>query len=320
MTRSMAGGASPDAGTLAPTRPSGGSAPGLLTMIAAIGAAAAALIGVLAGPAPVSVVTVRGQTVDLFGAGMYRYDSLFSGAANRGTDVVTLLVVLPLLVVALRGFRRGSLRAALTVTGGQAWLLYVYLTMAVGAAFSPLFLLYVGVFAASLWALLVTTTRVDTRRLAAVAPRLPRHGPAVVMVASGLVTMVIWIGPVLAAQLSGATPARLDGYTTLVTVALDAAVITPAALAAGTLIWHRRPVGYRLAVPLLILETLLAPMIIAQTVSQLAAGITFSPAELIGPLTGFAVLAVAAAAVLITVLRVLPGAAPRTPPVPEPDR
>ena len=61
-------------------------------------------------------------------------------------------------------------------------------------------------------------------------------------------------------------------------------------------------------------------MIIAQTVGQLAAGITFSPAELIGPLTGFAVLAVAAAAVLITVLRVLPGAAPGAPSVPEPDR
>jgi hypothetical protein len=123
----MATGTSPDAGTLAPTRPSDVSAPGVLTMIAATGAAAAALIGVPAGPAPVSVVTVWGQTVDLFGAGMYRYDSLFSGAANRGTDVVTLLVVLPLLVVALRGFRRGSLRAALTLTGAQAWLLYVYL-------------------------------------------------------------------------------------------------------------------------------------------------------------------------------------------------
>ena len=171
MTRSTATGATPDAGTLVPTRPSG--VPGVLTMIAATGAAAAALIGVLAGPTPVSVVTVRGQTVDLFGAGMYRYDSLFSGAANRGTDIVTLLVVLPLLVVALRGFRRGSLRAALTLTGAQAWLLYVYLTMAVGAAFSPLFLLYVGVFAASLWALLVTSTRVDTRRL----PRWRRGFP-----------------------------------------------------------------------------------------------------------------------------------------------
>lgn len=316
MTRSMAGGTSPDAATLTPT--SGVSAPGVLTMIAATGAAAAALIGVLTGPAPVSVVTVRGQTVDLFGAGMYRYDSLFSGAANRGTDVVTLLVVLPMVVVALRGFRRGSLRATLALTGAQAWLLYVYLTMAVGAAFNPLFLLYVIVFGASLWALLVTTTKVDTRRLAAVVPRLPRHGPAVVMVTSGLVTMVIWIGPVLAAQLSGAIPARLDGYTTLVTIALDAAVITPAALTAGTLIWHRRPAGYRLAVPLLIVETLLAPMIIAQTVSQITAGITFSPAELIGPLTGFAVLAVAAAAVLIGVLRALPGAAPEVPSVQEP--
>jgi hypothetical protein len=50
------------------------------------------------------------------------------------------------------------------------------------------------------------------------------------------------------------------------------AIITPAAVAAGVLIWRRRPVGYRIAVPLMLVETLLAPLNAAQTISQLAAG------------------------------------------------
>ena len=51
------------------------------------------------------------------------------------------------------------------------------------------------------------------------------------MIASGVVTAVIWVSPVLVAQFQGTGPARLDGYTTLVTVAIDCAVIAPAAIA-----------------------------------------------------------------------------------------
>jgi hypothetical protein len=279
----------------------------LLTLIEAIGAAIAAVTGMLAGPDPLSFSTARGQTVDLFGAGIYHYDSLFFGAGNRGTDAVTLLIVLPLLTLALVGYRRGSLRAAFGLTGVQAWLLYVYATMALGAAYNPLFLVYVTVFATSLWALVLTVRRIDTRRLETAMAGLPRRGPAVLMMISGLVTAVIWLGPVLVAQLSGAVPARLDGYTTLVTVALDSAVITPAALIAAVLIWRRRVVGYQIAVPLLFVETLLAPMIATQTISQLSAGIFLTPGEIAGPLAGFAILAVAAGAVLFSVLRALPG-------------
>ncbi|WP_395728447.1 hypothetical protein [Nakamurella sp.] len=53
--------------------------------------------------------------------------------------------------------------------------------------------------------------KVLARRRAALVPRLPRHGPAVLRTASAVVTTVIWIGPVLAAQLSGATPAGWTG-------------------------------------------------------------------------------------------------------------
>ena len=81
--------------------------------------------------------------------------------------------MLPLLLIGLRSYRRGSLRATLTLTGAQAWLLYAYATMAMGAAFNPLFPLYVIVFSASLWALVLTTSRLDT--LARVVPGLPRR-------------------------------------------------------------------------------------------------------------------------------------------------
>lgn len=274
-------------------------------------ACVASVIGLLAQPQPVTVLTVRAGTAELFGAGVYRYDSLFSGAGNRGTDAVTLLVAVPLLVVAVLGYRRGSLRWQLTLTGVLAWFLYVYATMAVGAAFNPLFLVYVSLFSASLWTFVIAVRTMDVDALAGQVERLPRRVPATLMLASGAATALIWLVPVLAAQITGATPARLDSYTTLVTTAIDAAVITPAAFAAGVLILRRSASGYLLAVPLLVLEAMLAPMIGAQTISQLSAGVALAPGEVIGPLAGFMLLAITAIWVLVITLRAVQEPAPR---------
>lgn len=88
-------------------------------------------------------------------------------------------------------------------------------------------------------------------------------------------------------------------------------MISPATVWAGALILRRDQQGYLIAVSLLVLEILLAPLIIAQTVLQLRAGVTFTLPETLGPRPGFVVLAVAAIAVLVTVLRSVPAAAPR---------
>ena len=53
--------------------------------------------------------TLRGETVHMYGRGLYRYDTVFSGAANRGTDVVSLLLGVPLLVLCTLYYEHDSL-------------------------------------------------------------------------------------------------------------------------------------------------------------------------------------------------------------------
>ncbi len=266
----------------------------------------AAVAGVLSWPDAVSVMSARGQAVQLFGSGVYQFDSLFTGAANRGTDLITLLLVLPALALALVGWWRGSLRSAMVLTGALTWLVYVYGTRSVGAAFSSWFLLDVAVFAAAGWALVLTVSGIDVGAVQRLVPRLPGRWPAALLLISGAVTALIWLIPMVTALMAGDLPERLDGYTTAVTVAVDVAVVAPAAVAAGLGIRRGRASGYLLAVPLLVLAALLAPMIAAQTVSQLTAGITLTAAEIIGPVAGFVVLSAAAAVVLWSVLRAVP--------------
>ena len=175
--------------------------------------------------------------------------------------------------------------------------------MAFGAAYNPLFLLYVALFSASLFALALTLASIDLPTLATrLDPELPRRGPAVFMFAAGLVTLVVWGGPLLAALFENGHPDLLHNYTTLVTSAFDLAVIVPGCFVAGALLWQGRPLGVVLAFPLLLLIVMLVPVIILMTVSQVAAGVAFTIPEILGPISGFAVLGIFGIWVLRTLL------------------
>ncbi len=248
--------------------------------------------------------TLRGETVEMYGRGLYRYDTLFTGAGNRGTDAITLLLGIPSLLLSLRLYRRGSLRGGLLLAGVIAYFLYVYASLALSAAYNNLFLVYIVLFSASLFALLLAFASVNLQALPAhFSPRLPRLSVAVFMFASGLVTFVVWLGPLLSALLQDEPPHLLGSYTTKVTDVLDLGIITPATFAAGLLILRRAALGYLVALALLVLEVSLAPLIAVQTISQVSAGVSFSTGEIVGPMAGFVVLALLAIRFIVALLR-----------------
>ena len=280
---------------------------GLAALIAALAliAAGTGLFWQDAG-SPFTFTTLRGQTVEMYGRGLYRFDTRFMGAGNRGTDAVTLTLGIPLLIVATLRYRRGSLRWGLLLVGTLVYFLYVYASLALNAAYNTLFLVYVALLSASLFAVVLASTSIDLVALQAhFQPSLPRRGPAVFMFASGLVTLLIWLGPLLSALVQGQPPDLLDSSTTMVTDALDLGIITPATIIAGVLILRRAPLGYLIACALLVLEMLLAPLIAAQTVSQVVAGVLFSAGQMVGPIAGFSILALAAIVVTAALLRTI---------------
>jgi hypothetical protein len=292
------------------------SAPGLARPSGAV-VALSLLVAVLAlvasglalfwqdGPRPSAFRTVRGDTVQLYGHGLYQYDTLFFGAGNRGADVVTLFVAVPLLLVCLLLYWRGSLRGRLLLIGILTYFLYVYASLAFGAAYNALFLVYVGLFSASLFALLLTFTSIDHGVFESrLSPRLPSRGPAAFMFASAAVLVVLWLGlGLLPAMISGQPPKLLDSYTTLTTYVLDLGIITPATFVTGLLLMRRKALGYLMAFSLLGIILMLVPTIAAQTVSQLSAGVSLTPGEIVGPVGGFVILGLFAAWVLIALLR-----------------
>jgi hypothetical protein len=252
--------------------------------------------------------TLRGETVELYGRGLYRHDTLFRVGAFRGADAVTLVLGIPLLVFTTLPYRCGSLRGGLLLLGTLGWFLYTYASVALGTAYNDLFLLYIALFAASLFAFVLTFISIDRHELARhLSPHVPRRGVAAFMIASGVVTMVVWLGPLLGALVQGEAPELLDSYTTTVTDVLDLGIIAPAVFLSGILILRGAPRGYVIAFSLLVLEALLAPMMAAQTVFQVEAGVSISAADFVPPLVGFGVLALGAIWVLVVLLRSITG-------------
>jgi hypothetical protein len=286
-----------------------GASTAVLWLSAAIGllALACGLAGFLWGGAGVGreVTTLGGDTVELYGRGLYKNDTIFAAGNNRGSDLTMLVLGLPLLAVSAVLYSRGSARGRFLLLGTIGFFLYVGASYALGGvAYNEMFFAYAGLFSASLFALILLFSTFDAEFLGEAVPDdMPRRWPGGFMVASGVATFFIWIMEPLAALAGGRTPGSLETRTTLFTTALDIGVIVPAALVAGILILRGRRFGYVVAMSLLILEAMLMPLITTATIVQIRDGISFEPGEIVGPIAGFSVFAVLSLGVIFTLLR-----------------
>lgn len=262
-------------------------------------------IGVLLGgdADPVAVSSIRGEAVELYGRGLYEFDTVFHGANNRSTDLVTLLFGLPLLALSVRWVLKGSTRGRLLLLGTLGFFVYGSVGYALGAvAYNDMFLVYVAYFSVSLFAFVMTFASLVPQERQKVTD-LPRRGPGLFMLLSGVMVLAIWLMDPIGGLVEGGPPRGLDTYTTLFTHAFDMAVIAPAAVVSGVMILKRRWMGYVTAFSLLVLEAFLMPIIALGTVFQIQLGVTFTPPEVVGPIAGFSILAAAAIWVIVAVLR-----------------
>src|SRR5512141_1421404 len=89
----------------------------------------------------------------LFISGLYHDNLLFITQA-RCQDMISLIVVVPILILAAILAKYGSVRAQLVWLGVLVYLTYTYAVAAFDVRFNPLFLVYVGFLGCSLYGLI----------------------------------------------------------------------------------------------------------------------------------------------------------------------
>lgn len=256
------------------------------------------------GDGPFPFTTIHGNRVEMYGEGLYRNDSLFVGGLLRGTDAITLFVSLPLLLIGYLSYRRGSLRGSIFLIGVLLYLLYIGVTYTFSAMFNSLFLVYTALFSTSLFATIIALTSFDMQCLASkVTSGMPRRGIAIFLFVAGLGTLMLWLSELIGPLMTGQAPANLGPYTTMFTHGFDAAVITPATVVTGIFLLKRKPLGYLLAAPLLILCAIVGLTVIAQTISQAMVGLIFPIGVYIGMVGSWVVMGAFAVGLAISFFR-----------------
>lgn len=256
----------------------------ILTLLIAALALVAAGAGVLwtghgSGP---TFQSLHGEPITLKGVGLYRNDSVSIAAQAMAQDVVTLAAGIPLLLVSLGRFRKGTLRGQLLLTGTLAYFLYTYASYAFGAAFNELFLLYVALFSLSLFATVMAISTIDIPALPQkFSSRLPRKSIASFLFVVAAFLLFAWLGRILPAQLAHRPPLGLESYTTLVIQVLDLGLIVPASVLGGVLLLLRRPWGYLLASLILVKGATLALAVTTMAINMLLHGVSVSTPELV---------------------------------------
>jgi hypothetical protein len=187
------------------------------------------------------------------------------------------------LLVSYVSYRRSSLRGSIFLLGTLLYFLYIGVTYTFSVIFNSLFLVYTALFSASLFATTTALTTFDIQMLSNnISAGVPRRGIATFMFVAGLGTLLLWLSELIGPLLTGQAPVNLGPYTTMFTHGFDSAVITPATVVTGIFLLKRKPLGYLLAAPLLILCAIVGLTVIAQTISQSLVGLVFPIGVYIG--------------------------------------
>lgn len=227
------------------------------------------------------LTSFRGEEVTINGSGLYYWDTVSSTAQMQANDLIMLVVGLPLLAVSFWLALRGSLRGRLLMTGTLGFVLYTYITMCFGANYNQLFLVYVALFALSLYALILSMMSFDLATLPAhFTDRLPRRWIAGVLFFAAAFLTLAWLGRIAPTITQEQLP-PLENTTSLFIQAMDLAIVVPLCVLSGVLLLKRSAWGYLLGSVALMKFVTLGLAVTTMGLNMVRVGVPVSVVELV---------------------------------------
>jgi hypothetical protein len=282
------------------------SAPNWLVLLIAVLAAFTASVGLFStnGNGPFEFTTLRGEMVQIYGKGLYRYDTPLIAVGYRVSDAFTLIAGIPALLVSLWGYQRGSLRGKIMLTGMLLFFLYNFGSLGIGAAYNDLFLVYVILTLLTFLGSAGLILSFDLQSFPGhFSDRVPRRGVSIFLMISGVALFCIWLLlSIVPALLAGGVPPELASYTTIITFVIDMAIIAPILVSAGLLFRRGEPLGYLLTSVLLVFIDALGLSLLAMGIAQQLAGL-MNTGQFIGFVVSFAILTLFSLRFTIVLLR-----------------
>lgn len=217
--------------------------------------------------------SIHGETIKIFGKGLYQYESAAQRLALNVQDIFTLVLAIPLLIISLFFSLKGSLKGRFLLTGTTAYFLYTYITYSFLREFNSLFLIYTALMSVSLFAFILCMMSFDINKLSFhIKPGIPVKfiGGFQILLALGLI--FTWVPPILTFLINGTIPVDLEHYNSLGYEAIDLGIMIPALILSAVLIIKRINFGYLLSGVLLMQSISMITLISVLTIVQVMSG------------------------------------------------
>ena len=191
----------------------------------------------------IAMLMIAASLAGLLVDGLFK-EGLWAREALRGGDLVTLVLVAPLLIVALVLVRRGSRRAEALWMGLLAYTLYDYAYYVFGSRFNDVFLLHIALFSLSVFALACALPNLDVIRIAdRVGTERSAKWVGGFLVIVGVLQGLLWVFVVVRNAFTGDVIQDIPVAGQHLVFALDLGLLVPSLVIAGALLFRRAPMG-----------------------------------------------------------------------------
>jgi hypothetical protein len=218
--------------------------------------------------------SIFGETISIYGKGLYQHDSVTIASQAIAQDYVTLFLAIPLLLISLYAARKGLFKGRLLLTGTLGYFLYTYASYTFLSMYNSFFLIDVFLMSASFFAFTLAMMSFDIPKLPSYFDKkFPNRFIGTFLLFVSIVFSIMWIGKVVPPLMKGTPPDGIEHYTTMVIQAMDLGFLVPVGILAGILLMKRNPFGYLLASVMITKDITMLTALSAMVVLQMVAGI-----------------------------------------------
>lgn len=222
-------------------------------------------------------VSIFGQTITLYGKGLYKHDSVSMAVQAIAQDYVTLFLGIPLLIVSLYFSQKSLIKGKLLLTGTLGYFLYTYTSYSFLSMYNPMFLIYVLLMSASFFSFTMSMMSFDSNKFQSYFKEtLPVKFIGGFLLAVSIIFALMWLGKIVPSLFNDLPPDGIEHYTTLVIQAMDLGFVIPVSILAGILLMKKTAFGYLLTSIVIIKDITLVTALTMMAILQIIMGIHVS--------------------------------------------
>jgi hypothetical protein len=243
---------------------------------------------------PYNFTNQYGDTVKIYGNGLYKNDSYFMAPIFKGTDCTFLFLSIPLLIISLiMDIKNNNVKTKLFLTALIAISAYYSISISFGVVYNILHLVYIALFSLSVYGLIIGFLTLNKYSIT-VSVKIFNNGIKIFLILCGLSLFIAWLPDIIVSLINKKSLDLIEIYTTQITYVLDMGIISPLMFICLYNLSKGNNIGYILLGIILTVLIIVGIMLPMQALFQINAGIEMPIQAVITKIGIFVLLAIIA--------------------------